>query len=154
MGSSVSSGVLFLLPLLPECCPFSKFLGAHRGPGRYCLIRVSLFHTRASHGIVASPLLHIPASFHNWISTDHSAGFKGSFLVFFFLIVRVVGGLLCRFFFLLSREKTLHSVVPTRTCSRNTWIKEKSVCMMVQSLCWTDPPTLTIVRHHVSTVLA
>lgn len=96
-NSSVSSGVLFLLP---ECCPFSEFLGVHRGPGRYCLIRVSLFYTRASDGIVASPVLHRPASFHNWISTDHSAGFKGYFLVFlFFLIVQVVGGLLCRFFF-------------------------------------------------------
>lgn len=116
------------------------------------MVMVSLFYARASDGIVASPVLHRPASFHNWISTDHSAGFKGYFLVFF-LIVQVVGGLLCRFFFS-SREKALHSVVPTITCSRNTSIKEKSVCMMVQSLFWTDPPTLTIVRHHVSTVLA
>lgn len=80
-NSSVSSGVLYLLP---ECCPFSEFLGAHRGPGRYCLVMVSLFYARASDGIVASPVLHRPTSFHNWISTDHSAGFKGYFFGFLF----------------------------------------------------------------------
>lgn len=49
-------------PLPPaRTLPFSEFLGAHRVPGRHRLIRV--FYSRWSHGIVASPLLHIPTGF-------------------------------------------------------------------------------------------
>lgn len=55
----LSSGALCLLP---ECCPFSGFLDAHRVTGRYCLIRV-FFYTVGDSGIVASPLLHITCRF-------------------------------------------------------------------------------------------
>lgn len=42
---------------------FSGFQDAHRVTGRYCLIRVFFYTVGNFSGIVASPLLHIPAGF-------------------------------------------------------------------------------------------
>lgn len=78
-------GILPQCEELPNSSVSSESFSSCRNVGRYCLIRVFLFSTRASHGMVASPLLHIPAGFHDWISTDHSAGFKGYFLFCFVL---------------------------------------------------------------------